>query len=142
MLFFYVNEVLHQTLTAAGSLMRLPGTFQRAGCRKCQNTCVVFDHPRVSYSLRPSSNSTRHGMNKGDIQRLHAARSRRKNATMLPASPKHASALPGDVSDDQMHTCTRSRRRPLPRSPIGILGEFQSWGSWEIGRYTGAAHIF
>lgn len=62
-----------------------------------------------------------HGMNQGDLQRLHAARSRPKNATTLLAAPKSVSALPGDVSDDKTHICVRFRRRSLLGS-FGAVG--------------------
>ena len=75
--------------------------------QKCQNTWAVKNHPRVSCLLRPPSYSAIHGTNKDHPPPLHAAETRRKNAKTPPASPEYASALPGDVGDNQVQLCTQ-----------------------------------
>ena len=87
------------------------------GHRKCQNTRVVKNHPRVSYPFRLPSNSAPSRTNKGDPQPPFTTGIRRKNTKMPPASSESTLALPGDVGDDQAQLCARFRRRPPPGSP-------------------------
>jgi hypothetical protein len=75
--------------------------------RKCQNTWVVKNHPRVSSPLRHPSNIVPPGMDRDNPRGPHAAGSRPKSAKTPPASPECASALPGDVSNDRAHICAR-----------------------------------
>ena len=115
------------------------GVSRHWGHRKCQNTRVVFDHPRVSCPLRPPSTSTVNGTNTYNPRPPHAAEKRCKNTETPPASPKSASALPGNVGDDRARLCARFRRR---RPPMGLPGEFHIHRSRESGRNAGAARFF
>ena len=75
-----------------------------------------------------------------------------KKVKTLPASPEHASALPGDIGDDWAHICIQFRQHPLPGSPRDSLRSFQVLVTWlvsapptgaderQIG-YVGAADI-
>ena len=110
--------------------------------RKCQNTWVVFDHPRVSCSLRPTSNSVACGTNRDDPRGTRAARMRHKNAKTPPASPERASALPGDVSDDRAHMCARFQRHLPPGSPERLSGKFRVHRSCASGRNASTARFF
>ena len=69
-------------------LYTTPQSLTRQRHKKCQNTRVVFDHPRVSCPLRLSSTSPVDGTNKYNPIPPHAAENRRKNTKMPPASPK------------------------------------------------------
>jgi len=115
------------------------GVSRHWGHTKCQNTWVVFDHPRVSCPLRPPSPSAGPGTNKGDPKPPHAPEVGRKKAKMLPVSPKCASVLPGNVSDDRAQLCAQFRRCPPPGSPMGLPGKFQGRRMGGNGRYTGSA---
>jgi hypothetical protein len=118
------------------------GVSRRWGHRKCQNTRVVKNHPRVSCTLRSPSTSAVNGTNIYSPRTPHAAENRCKNTERPPASPKSASALPGDVSDDRAPLYARFRRRQPPGSPIGLPGEFHVHRSGENGRNAGAACFF
>jgi len=84
--------------------------------------------PRISYLLRPLSNSASPGTNKGHHNPPHAAGNQIKNAKAPPASSECASALPGDVGDDRAHICARFRLHRRPGSLIRLPGEFQGTG--------------
>ena len=115
-------------------------SLQRHG--KCQNTRWFNNHSRVSSLLRHPSNSAPGGTNSEDPNATHATGDRRKNAQTPWASPECASALPGDVGNDRVHICTRSRWRPSPGSPMGLPGEFHLAGWSAKVRYSDAAHFF
>jgi len=110
--------------------------------QKGEITRVVFDHLRVSYSLRLPSNSTSSRTNKGNPQPPHSTGIHPKNTKTPPASPGCASALPGDVGDDQARLCTCFRWCPPPGSPMGLPGRFCDCSSRGTSGYTSAARVF
>jgi len=89
--------------------------------RKGKITLVVKNHPGVSYPLRPHSDSALPGTNEDHHNPPHTTGNQTKNKKMLPALPKSASALPGDVGNESGAIMCPISTAPTPR-------EFQDTG--------------
>ena len=109
------------------------------GGREVPNTQVGKNHPCVSCPLNPPVTLGWHGTQMGSQCPLRRRQFPNENTKTMPASSGSASALPGDVGDDQARICAQFRPRRPPGSPLRLPGKFQGAGGTISARTRGGA---